>query len=146
MLVGGLKIIESVEGWSFLVCFGHISIKIMLKINCEWSERRKNCDPLDSLVHGILYETNNMSNSYKTGKKCVHITHIPPQNSLLISKCDLDLEFQVVMRLIIHRCAVPPCDVYLIINGQFHDCQSWSFITVNGQVLDSFATVNHDHL
>jgi len=39
----GEKIIESVEGWSkshFLACFGHISMKIMLKVNRE--QRKKN--------------------------------------------------------------------------------------------------------
>jgi len=49
-----------------------------------------------------------------------------------------------------------------MVNGQFHNCQSWSFITVHGQwtvpqlsimisyisswSMDSSTTVNHDHL
>ena len=40
----GGGIIESVDGWSkksFLACFWHISITIMLKMNRERSERRK---------------------------------------------------------------------------------------------------------
>jgi len=40
---GGRKSLKvlMVEGKSFLACFGHISIKIMLKINRERGERRK---------------------------------------------------------------------------------------------------------
>jgi len=41
---GGKKIVESIDDWrkkSFLACFWHSSIKVMLKMNREQSERRK---------------------------------------------------------------------------------------------------------